>query len=105
MAQGVEIASVIGLSPSDENALTQAIADVGPIAVVIRVYKSFYEYQSGVYNDPACANEEMSNDPNLIGLHAISLVGFGKDAESGLDYYILRNSWDVTWGMYNINKK
>lgn len=98
MAQNVEITSVVGLGQSDENTLTQAIAEVGPIAVVVRVYKSFFEYNSGVYNDPVCAGEAISNDPDLIGLHAVSLVGFGKDLDSGLDYYILRNSWDTTWG-------
>lgn len=25
-------------------------------------------------------------------------VGFGTDAATGLEYMLLRNSWDVTWG-------
>jgi hypothetical protein len=30
--------------------------------------------------------------------HAIAAVGWGHDAESGLDYYIVRNSWGPMWG-------
>lgn len=29
--------------------------------------------------------------------HVVQLVGYGTDAQLG-DYFLIRNSWDVTWG-------
>jgi len=34
--------------------------------------------------------------PNIN--HAVILVGYGKDLVSGLDYWLVRNSWGVSWG-------
>jgi len=30
--------------------------------------------------------------------HAVNVVGYGKDSASGLDYWVLRNSWGSWWG-------
>ena len=61
----------------------------GPFAVVIDAYNTeFFNYKSGIYNQ-SCA------EPN----HAIILVGYGIDKQSGEDYWIIRNSWTNTWGM------
>jgi C1A family cysteine protease len=30
--------------------------------------------------------------------HAITAVGYGFDSASGLNYYIVRNSWGANWG-------
>ena len=49
---------------------------------------SFRNYQSGIYDDEACA---------LYGIsHAVNAVGYGQEA--GQDYFIVRNSWSASWG-------
>lgn len=62
----------------------------GPVTVGIDASPfSFQSYSSGVYNDPEC-----SGDIN----HAMLLVGFGTDDATGMDYWLLKNSYGSSWG-------
>jgi hypothetical protein len=45
-------------------------------------------YSSGVFSSKCGSDVD----------HAIVLVGYGTDATSGLDYYLIRNSWSAGWG-------
>lgn len=45
-------------------------------------------YTSGVYTCPT------SGQP--LGGHAVSIIGWG--TEGGVDYWLVRNSWNPTWG-------
>ena len=74
--------------PANEEALKKAVATIGPISVAIDAYhETFMRYQSGVFNISDC-NKKLS--------HAV--VGYGHDEETGLDYWIDKNSWGSTWG-------
>lgn len=65
------------------------VSSNGPIAVTFSVYEDFLTYQSGVYKHKT---------GQFLGLHAVRLIGYGSDSVSGLDYWIVTNSWNETWG-------
>nr|XP_055066508.1 cathepsin S, ortholog2, tandem duplicate 1 [Misgurnus anguillicaudatus] len=72
----------------DENALKQALADVGPISVAIDATRpQFIMYRSGVYNDQTCTKNVN---------HAVLAVGYG--TLDGQDYWLVKNSWGATFG-------
>ncbi len=69
----------------------------------IEVIDSFYDYVSGVYSDPSKIPAFIfveylfyciADCPSDIHNHAVAIVGWGSDANSG-DYWILRNSWGL----------
>ena len=63
-----------------------------PVSVAFQVADDFSSYTSGVYTSTICGNTAM--DVN----HAVLAVGYGNDAESGLDYWLIKNSWGTSWG-------
>eukprot|EP00633_Aureoumbra_lagunensis_P000369 CAMPEP_0197294770 /NCGR_PEP_ID=MMETSP0890-20130614/33528_1 /TAXON_ID=44058 ORGANISM="Aureoumbra lagunensis, Strain CCMP1510" /NCGR_SAMPLE_ID=MMETSP0890 /ASSEMBLY_ACC=CAM_ASM_000533 /LENGTH=334 /DNA_ID=CAMNT_0042770361 /DNA_START=247 /DNA_END=1251 /DNA_ORIENTATION=+ len=84
------VANVSGwvrLPRNDYDALMQAVATIGPIA--ISVDASWTDYESGVF--PA---SEGGTDID----HAVQLVGYGYDNTSKLSYWLVRNSWGTSWG-------
>jgi len=46
-------------------------------------------YGSGVYHHVT---------GQLLGGHAVKLIGWGHDAATGFDYWICANSWSTSWG-------
>jgi cathepsin L len=71
--------------------LTKAIALVGPISVTIDAsLPSFKSYSSGVYFMDSCGAAGFN--------HGVTVVGYGTDEETGLDYYLVKNSWGSSWG-------
>ena len=49
----------------------------------------FQSYTSGVIDSHSCGTQLN---------HAVVMVGYGTDTDSGLDYWLVRNSWGTTWG-------
>ena len=46
-------------------------------------------YRGGIFDDESC-----KPDTN----HALALVGYGTDKETGKEYVIIRNSYGTNWG-------
>merc|ERR1711997_875142 len=81
---------------ADPEEMKAAIYDIGPMAVSMFVGdQAFRHYKSGVYG-----TEEAKLDcPDLKNLnHALAVVGYGFDEESGKDYWIIKNSWSASYG-------
>ena len=79
------------LQQEDERHLKVAVALIGPISVSIKVTENFFIYQSGVFYDTWCRDENVSVN------HAVLLVGYGTDPTWG-QYWIIQNSWGKHWG-------
>ncbi len=83
----------MNVTAGSEAALQKAVAEVGPIAVGIDAdHISFQFYRGGVYYGKNCKTEP--DDLN----HAVLVVGYNTTTD-GQDYWIIKNSWDPSWGM------
>ncbi|XP_059138698.1 procathepsin L-like [Physella acuta] len=89
-AVGAKISSFNTTEKGSEIALQQAVAGVGPISVTIDAsHQSFQLYGGGVYYEPMCSREMLD--------HAVLVVGY--DTDGAQDYWIVKNSWGVSWGL------
>ncbi|OQR88018.1 cysteine protease family C01A [Achlya hypogyna] len=74
----------------DPATLLRTALQSGPLAVALSAKGAFKSYTSGVYTCPAITSSDMID-------HALLLVGY--DTGSDGDYWILKNSYGVTWGL------
>jgi len=82
----------VNITSGDEIALQAASAE-HVISVGIDASSFMFQlYSSGVYNDPTCMNQWNQLD------HGVTVVGYNHDDDSGLDYWIVKNSWGADWG-------
>jgi len=63
----------------------------GPIGCGVDVTDEFERYEGGIFT-------QRVRQPIIN--HEISVVGWGRDAETGEEYWIGRNSWGTYWGEY-----
>jgi len=83
----------VNIPQDDEVALAKAVDTVPAIAVAIDAStQDFQLYKSGVFTSSECKNGFEDLD------HAVTVVGYGTDAGTGEDYWIVQNSWDVSYG-------
>ena len=72
-----------------EERMMAEIYNRGPIACGISVTEELYKhYKGGVFYDKTNATEID---------HDISVVGYGVDRDTGLKYWLIRNSWGTYW--------
>jgi len=92
---GATVTGHMDIPEGDEEALTEAIASVGPIAVAIDASNfSFQFYRDGVYNEKRCSSEELD--------HGVLAIGYGVWQSHGKKqkpFYWVKNSWGPGWGV------
>ncbi|KFQ53242.1 Cathepsin S, partial [Pelecanus crispus] len=78
----------VELPYADEEALKDAVANIGPVSVAIDATQpTFFLYRSGVYDDPRCKQEVN---------HGVLVIGYGTLNDK--DYWLVKNSWGVRFG-------
>ena len=88
----LSVGHATNITEGDETELKSAVFQQ-PVSVAFQVADDFSSYTSGVYTSTICGNTAM--DVN----HAVLAVGYGNDPTSGLDYWLIKNSWSADWGM------
>lgn len=87
LVSGSKISKYTDVIPNSDNAMMTALAQQ-PVSVAIEAdQKTFQLYKSGVFTDTCGSNLD----------HGVLLVGYSSD--NGQDYYILKNSWGLSWGI------
>jgi cathepsin L len=68
--------------------LLEVVYEYGPVAYAIDAsHSSFQLYQCGVYDELTCSSIDLDDEVLTIGW----------DNDSGKDYWIVKNSWDLSW--------
>jgi len=85
----LELDSYVMIKPrEDEEALKEAVATIGPMSVSIFANIDFQYYKGGVMTSETCSTSFLN--------HAVLVVGYGN--EDGQDYWLVKNSWGVSFG-------
>jgi len=76
-------------NPNDETGLMAAVL-LGPVSIAIEADQPVFQlYNGGVITSAACG----------INLdHGVLIVGYGTDAKTNVDYWLVKNSWGAKWG-------
>jgi hypothetical protein len=68
---GIRVTGYEQLPPNDEEALAEAVSNIGPVTVAIQATENFAHYNSGVFTDPLCDRSE--NRPVSIINHVVTV--------------------------------
>ncbi|XP_075402545.1 dipeptidyl peptidase 1 isoform X1 [Tenrec ecaudatus] len=79
----------------NEALMKHELVSHGPMAVSFEVYDDFLHYRKGIYQHTGLRDPF---NPFELTNHAVLLVGYGTDIASGMDYWIVKNSWGNSWG-------
>ena len=78
-------------SAVDEDEIKEFLYQTGPLAIALNA-DPLQTYRSGILD--ATSTKCPTSGIN----HAVTLVGYGTDSSSLMDYWIIKNSWGISWG-------
>lgn len=83
-----EVTGYMDVRPQDKLALMEALTK-GPVSVAVEADEvSFQFYKEGVLTAICGSNID----------HGVLAVGYGTDTHTGVDYWLVKNSWGKSWG-------
>ncbi|KAI7995960.1 Ananain [Camellia lanceoleosa] len=82
------------LDKEDEDGIIQVLKKQ-PIGAGIYITEEFENYREGIYE---AAPEKIYTKCARPGLHAILLIGYGIDKDTGKNFWWIQNSWGTSWG-------
>ncbi|BFZ15381.1 hypothetical protein BsWGS_18420 [Bradybaena similaris] len=77
------------VEPNREDLMVQEIHRTPLAALLDASQDSFETYTGGIYSDANCSSSLLD--------HIVQIVGYGTTSD-GQDYWILKNSWGISWG-------
>jgi hypothetical protein len=86
LVSGSKIVSYVDIIPDSDETMMSALTKQTVSIAINADSLDFQMYKSGVFVGKCSADLD----------HGVLAVGFG--TENGLDYYIVKNSWGVSWG-------
>jgi cathepsin L len=87
---GATITGYKNVPAGSESGLVTAV-NSQPVSIAIDAsHQSFQLYSSGIYYESQCSSSQLD--------HGVLAVGYGSNGASA-DYWIVKNSWGVSWGM------
>lgn len=75
--------------PRSVASIQEELMTYGPAEAGFTVYEDFLSYTGGVYYHVSGRSH---------GGHAVKIMGWGTDADTGMDYWLIANSWNYDWG-------
>jgi cathepsin C len=79
----------------NEEQMMLALVNHGPLSVSFQVYSDFQQYKGGIYHHTGVKSRF---NPFQLTNHAVLLVGYGVDHDSGVKFWTIKNSWGDSWG-------
>jgi len=88
---------------TEENDM-ESLVLINPVVTAVQANNDWSFYHSGVLESFSCCNADTDFMCVYKLNHAVLVVGFGHDEKSGLDYWLIKNSWGPQWGAYGYIK-
>ncbi|KAL7466791.1 hypothetical protein ACHAXS_007071 [Conticribra weissflogii] len=81
------------LPSNNYKSVMNALAKVGPLSIAVAAGGNFSKYEKGIMDGGNGIGDTTVD-------HAVLLVGYGTDEDTGEDYYKIKNSWGDNFGEY-----